>query len=145
MNHPKREEWVPYLFDEVTSQTRRCLADHLQNCPDCAAEVAGWRQSLDKLDRWKLPRPRARSAQTLRPLLKWSAAAALALSVGIGVGRWSAPAMDLNALQTKIETSVKSSLAAELQREFNAAFRRDRGTTSYVTNEFQAQLDGALA
>ena len=40
MNHPKREEWVPYLFGEATPQTRDKLTEHLQNCPDCAAEIA---------------------------------------------------------------------------------------------------------
>ena len=120
MNHPKREEWVPYLFGEATPQTRDKLTEHLQNCPDCAAEIAGWRQSLDKLDRWKLPRMRARPAQGAPPLLKWGLAAALLVGAGVGLGRWSAPAVNLNELQTRIETSVKSSLGVELQRQLKA-------------------------
>jgi hypothetical protein len=123
MNHPKREEWAPYLFGEATPEARHKLADHLQNCPDCAAEIAGWRQSLNKLDRWKLPRMRARSAQGPPPLLKWGVAAALVLAAGVGLGRWSVPAVDLNALQTRIETSVTSSLAGELQRQLNTDLR----------------------
>ncbi len=146
MNHPKREEWTPYLFGEATPQARRHLAEHLQNCPDCAAEIDGWRQSLDKLNRWKLPRMRARSTQRPRAVLKWSIAAALTLAAGAALGRWSAPAVDLNSLQTRIETSVKSSLAAELQRQFNADLERTLGSAGgQITNEFRTQLDTALA
>jgi len=146
MNHPKREEWVPYLFGEATPQTRDKLTEHLQNCPDCAAEIAGWRQSLDKLDRWKLPRMRARSAQGPPPLLKWGVAAALLLGAGVGLGRWSAPAVDSNALRTRIEASVKSSLARELQRQFNANLQNALRTAGgQITNEFRTQLNSALA
>ncbi|PYJ84083.1 MAG: hypothetical protein DME22_14045 [Verrucomicrobia bacterium] len=91
MNHPKREEWAPYLFDEATAEERRKLAAHLQNCPECAAEIAGWQRSLKTLDRWKLPAARARSSQWAGPVLKWGIAAALVLGAGFGLGRLSAP------------------------------------------------------
>ncbi len=146
MNHPKREEWAPYLFGEATPEARHRLEDHLQDCPECAAEIAGWRQSLDKLDRWKLPRIRARSTQSPSPLLKWGVAAALVLGGGVGLGRWSAPAVDLNTLQTRIEASVKSSLAMEGQRQLAADLQSALSTTGgQLTNDFRTQLDSALA
>ena len=120
MNHPKREEWSPYLFGEATPEARHKLAQHLQNCPDCAAEIAGWRQSINKLDRWKLPRMRARSAQWAPSFMKWGVAAALLLGAGVGLGRWSASVVNVNTLQTRIEASVKSSLATELRRQLTA-------------------------
>ena len=141
MNHPKREEWTPYLFGEATPPARHKLAKHLQDCPDCAAEIAGWRRSLNQLDLWKLPRRPARSAHGATALLKWGVAAALALGAGVGLGRWSAPAVDSNALQTRIEASVKSSLALELQRQFNADLQ---SAGSQITNEFRTQLNSAL-
>jgi hypothetical protein len=141
MNHPKREEWAPYLFGEAEPEARHKLAEHLQNCPDCAAEIAGWRQSLNKLDRWKLPRMRARSAQGPPPLLKWGVAAALVLGAGVGLGRWSVPAVDLNSLQTRIETSVRSSLALKLQRQLNADLQRAlAGVMDASTGETQRRL-----
>ncbi len=77
--------------------------------------------------------------------MKWGVAAALALGAGVGLGRWSAPAVDSNALQTRIEASVKS-LALELQRQFNADLQRALGTTGgQITNEFRTQLNSALA
>jgi hypothetical protein len=146
MNHPKPEEWAPYLFGEATPEARHKLAEHLQLCPDCAAEISGWRQSLKKLDRWKLPRMRARSAQGPPPLLKWSVAAALVLVAGVGLGRWSAPVIDLNTFQARIEASVKSSLAAELQRQLYADLQSALAATGgQLTNEFKAQLNRALA
>ena len=145
MNHPKPEEWAPYLFGDATPEARRKLAEHLQTCPDCAAEIAGWRQSLNKLDRWKLPRLRVRSVQR-PPLLKWGVAAALLLGAGVGLGRWSAPAVDVNRMQARIETTVKSSLAVERQRQLNAdlenAFAAAGGK---ITKEIRSQLDNALA
>src|SRR5438093_1462722 len=74
MNHPKREEWTPYLFGEATPEARHKLAKHLQDCPDCAAEIAGWRRSLNQLDLWKLPRRPARSAHGATARLKWGIA-----------------------------------------------------------------------
>ena len=146
MNHPKPEEWAPYLFGEAMSEARHKLSEHLQHCPDCAAEIAGWRQSLNKLDRWKLPRMRARSAKGPAPIFKWGIAAALVLGAGIGLGRWSAPAVDLNMLQSRIEASVKSSLAVELQRQLNADLQSALAATGgKITNEFRTQLNGALA
>jgi anti-sigma factor RsiW len=146
MNHPKREEWAPYLFGEATPEARHKLAEHLQDCPDCAAEIAGWRQSLNKLDRWKLPRMRARSAKGPKPLLKWGVAAALVLGAGVGLGRWSAPKVDLNTLQSRIEASVKSLLAVEPQRQLNADLQSALAAAGgQITNEFRTQLNSALA
>jgi len=144
MKHPKPEEWPPYLFGEATPEARHKLADHLQHCPDCAAEIAGWRQSLGKLDRWKLPRMRTRSWAA--PLRKWGAAAALLLGAGVGLGRWSAPVVDLNTFQTRIEASIKLSFAVELQRHLDADLRSAWGTTGgQLTKEFRTQLNSALA
>ena len=141
MNHPKPEEWAPYLFGEATPAARHKLAAHLQNCPDCAAEIAGWRQSINKLDHWKLPRMRARSAPRAPKLLKWGVAAALVLGAGVGLGRWSVPAVDLNALQTRIEKSVKSSLAGELQRQLNVDLQSAlAGVVDASAAETQRQL-----
>jgi len=141
MNHPKREEWTPYLFGEATPEARHKLAKHLQDCPDCAAEIAGWRRSLNQLDLWKLPRRPARSAHGATALLKWGVAAALALGAGVGLGRWSAPAVDSNALQTRIEASVKSSLALERQGQFNADLQSAlAGAVDASAAETQRQL-----
>lgn len=130
MNHPKQEEWTPYLFGEATPEARAELVQHLQNCPECSAEIAGWQRSLRTLDHWKPSRPRPRTAW-LEPLVKWGIAAAFVLSAGFGLGRWSAPTVDANAMRAEFEASLRSSLAAarsqitdELQTQFTVALDR---------------------
>ncbi len=138
MNHPPRQEWISYLFEETTPVTRRQLDEHLQSCPKCAAEIAGWRRSLKKLDRWQVPSTRPRSIPSAVPLLKWGIAAALLLGAGFGLGRSFAPAADLKIMRTEIEGSVKSALASDLQAALAA-------TRNQITNGFAARLNDAMA
>jgi anti-sigma factor RsiW len=113
MKCPNRDEWVPYVFGEATTEARQRLGAHLQSCPQCEAEVAGWQRSLQKLDRWKLPEPEARM-ETARPVLRWALAALVVLSAGFGLGRVFAPA-DSQSFRARVEASVKASLVGELQ------------------------------
>ena len=55
MNHPKHEEWAPYLFGEANSKVSRELKAHLHDCPECRKEIESWKSSLRRLDAWKLP------------------------------------------------------------------------------------------
>ena len=126
MNHPKHEEWVPYLAGEASPEMRQQLSGHLKSCPECAAEIAGWQRSIGRLDRWKLPRRRRSRPEWLEPALKWGIAAALVLGMGFGIGRWSVPA---------------SPDAAALREELQTALAVNR---AQITNEFQAQLTSAL-
>ena len=48
MNHPKPEEWVPYVFGEATGTAKRELRAHLRNCQQCRAEVDTWKRSLGR-------------------------------------------------------------------------------------------------
>ncbi|HKS37180.1 MAG TPA: zf-HC2 domain-containing protein [Verrucomicrobiae bacterium] len=124
MNHPKHEEWVPYLDGEASPETQKRLSVHLQSCPECAAEVAGWQRSIGRLDRWKLPPLRRSRPEWLEPALKWGIAAALVLGMGFGIGRWSATAHD----------------TAGLREELQAALAANR---AQISNELQAQLTNA--
>ena len=144
MNHPKHEEWVPYLAGEASPETRQRLSGHLQSCPECAAEIAGWQRSIRRLDRWKLPR--LRSSRREWPVFKWGIAAAVVLGMGFGIGRWSAPvAPEVAALRTDLESSLKNMLAAEMRRQLNGDLQTALAVNrAQITNEFQAQLTGAL-
>src|SRR5436309_1782787 len=35
MNHPSREEWMSYLYDELNADQSANLQAHLHTCPDC--------------------------------------------------------------------------------------------------------------
>src|SRR5208283_5190745 len=88
MNHPKPEEWVPYVCGGVKPDVRRQLKAHLTECPECRDRVESWNRSLNRLDAWKLPAPN-RVFELFAPVLKWAAAAALVLGAGFALGRFS--------------------------------------------------------
>jgi hypothetical protein len=110
MNHPKPEEWVPYVFGEVTGAARRELRAHLRDCQQCREEVETWKRSLGRLDSWRLSRLRF-SSELIFPVLKFAAAAAIMLAVGISIGRATAPKVDPN--------QVLRAVAPEVQRQVN--------------------------
>jgi Putative zinc-finger len=130
MNHPKPEEWAPYVFGETNAEVRRRLHQHLKSCPECQVLVQDWKRSLGRLDAWKLPR-RARFGQVLSPLLKWAAATAVVLVLGVGfaLGRLAGPKADPQAVRAVIEPQIR----LELQRELAALLRRELAQTTTTT------------
>ena len=139
MNHPKLEDWAPYVFGESTREARSQLAEHLQACPECAAQIAGWQRTLQKLDRWKLRAPRARGSRRPGSFVKWAIAAALVLGAGFCLGRLSATlTADSKVMRTEMEASIRFSLASDLQAALSAA--RDQ-----MAGEWQARMNNALA
>ena len=119
MNHPERQEWVPFLFGEAAPDARRKLAAHLQSCPQCAAEIEGWRRSLGKLDRWQLPPALSRRPELLAPAFRWAVAASLALLAGVAMGRLTAGA-GLSREQLRAEVATAVSAAVEQARNQTA-------------------------
>jgi hypothetical protein len=102
MTHPKREDWMSYLYDELPASERSTLRIHLDSCTECRAQMSVWQGASAGMNAWKMPgharRPQARS------LVRWATAAAImALAL---VGGWR-----LNALSHEVKT-----LRAELQR-----------------------------
>jgi hypothetical protein len=142
MNHPKNEEWVPYLFGDVGPKEERMLAEHLQQCDACREEVGAWQRSLHRLDAWRLPsRPGSKRQATLVPLLKWAAAAVLVLGIGFGIGRWSSPAVNVEQVRQAIEPQLREQLGQEfalmLRRQMDQAEEQRRA--DYVA--LKADLD----
>ena len=127
MNHPKHEEWVPYLFGEAKSAERRRLKQHLRDCPECREEVAVWRRSLGQLDAWKLP-PAERPRPTFEPVLKWAFAVAVVIVLGAGfaIGRL-APA---TASVEKVRAALEPGLREQLHQEFAQMLRSELAKTA---------------
>ncbi len=130
MNHPKHEEWVPYLFGEAKPEVRRQLKAHLRDCADCRNEIDSWQRSLGRLNAWKLP-PAPKAVPTFAPILNWAAAAALVLLVGFGAGRLTAARADV--------AKVRAALAPELRRELSQEFAR------FVHDELERSASATLA
>jgi hypothetical protein len=143
MKHPDREEWVPFVFGEVDPDTRKRLACHLEGCPDCAREIAGWRQSLRKLDRWPLPKLQAETKIVpFPPIVRWALAASLVLGLGLFVGRSTSPApVNAAELRSQVEASVRVSLRADVQD----ALRQAEAQTAKALSVTEARLANASA
>ena len=118
MNHPKREDWVPYLYGEAKPDLRRQLSGHLEGCAECREELQNWKRSLHQLDAWKLPRRNSR-LDAFTPFLKWAAAALLVLGLGFGFGRLTARQADLEKVRAQVEPEIRREFAATLRREID--------------------------
>lgn len=113
MNHPKPEEWVPYLYGGLAAGTRRQFKAHLKACPECRGEIERWRRSAGRLKAWKLPR-----AQTpfpvFAPALKWAVAALVVLAVGFAAGRFTGTEAVAARVRAQMEPQVRSALQEQM-------------------------------
>jgi hypothetical protein len=114
MNHPKPEEWVPYVYGETTRTTHRQLTEHLQSCPQCREEVGSWQRSLKSLESWKVSRLRPGRPGLVLPVLKWAMAAAVVLFAGILIGRTTSPKVDMEKLRAAVVPQIQQELSAQM-------------------------------
>lgn len=148
MNHPKPEEWVPYLYGEATIVARKELSGHLRNCAQCREEVERWRRNIKRLDTWKLPRVRRRHPELLAPFLKWAAAAAIMLAAGIWVGRATAPKIDMDkvrvALLPELRRDLRRETAPLVQQEVARAASLTLASSQRYSERLSQQVYGVL-
>ena len=129
MNHPTREEWMSYLYDELSSEEQSSLAAHLAVCPDCKTRVNDWRAARRNLDGWQLPARQAR-LPLQGPLMRWAAAAALMIAIGFGVGRFATPA---TANAGRIRAAIEPEIRQQLRQEFTQLLRDELDKTASAT------------
>jgi hypothetical protein len=142
MKHPDREEWIPFLFGEATVEDRKRLSRHLEDCSECAREIAGWRRSVRKLDRWRLPKGTAVVLSWWRPTLKWAWAAAVILGIGVLIGRHSVlSSTEVSTLRAEVQASVRSALQAEM----NQTLREVQDQASNAIADAEVRLTKASA
>lgn len=148
MNHPKPEEWVPYVYGEANSAARKELAAHLRTCVQCREEVQTWKRSLHRLDTWKVRRARRRRSELLAPVLQWAAAAVIMLTAGIGIGRATAPKIDTNKLRATLATQIRQDLeedtAALVRHEVARAATLTLASSQRYTDRVGQQVYGAV-
>ena len=128
MNHPKHEDWIPYLYGEADTDLRRRLKAHFASCAECRGQFEAWQISLRRLDAWKLPRVKS-PVTLLRANFKWAAAAALVLGFGFIAGHWSEPKPDLQAIRAALEPQLRSELKTELAQVVRTEVSRAAATT----------------
>jgi hypothetical protein len=133
MNHPKPEEWVPYVYGEANGTARRELSAHLQDCRQCRDQIDAWKSSLNLLNAWKVGRRLPARPRLGAPLVKWAAAAAIVLLAGVLIGRATAPKIDPENLRQTITTDIRRDLTQQLDQLVrqevvrNAALTLDSG------------------
>ena len=134
MNHPTPEEWMSYLYDEVSSEEHGRRTAHLAVCPECKAKVVEWRAARRDLDAWPLPTKRARVVRA-RPLIKWAAAAAIVLAAGFGFGRLASATADAEKVRTKIEPEIRQRLRGEFAQLLRDELEKAASTTVAASEE----------
>lgn len=139
MNHPKREAWVPFVYRETDTETRRELSAHLRECPQCRAEIDTWRQSLRRLDQWQLPR-RGLRLEWFAPALKWATATAILLALGFGLGRFAAGATDVEKVRARLEPQLRESLRKEMVQIARDEVGRSTSATLAAAGEHAEKL-----
>jgi len=151
MNHPSREVWMSYLYDESNAAERALLKAHLNVCADCRARTDEWQAARKHLDAWhvhaRVIGRLAKRAPLLpgRPLLNWAAAAVVVLSVGFAFGRMTAPATDIAKVRTTLEPEFRQLLREEVQKAAAATRATSREETQGLLADYTDALEQTLA
>jgi hypothetical protein len=149
MNHPTQNEWLQYLDGEASPEEVNRLLKHLEQCPMCAVEVAGWKRSVQKLRRMPFPAAgqvrvdRRREAPWVLPLVKWGLAAAIVLLAGFAFGRLSA--LRAGSLERRVAAQVQESLRREIRADLLAALDPEREINDGFQKELRQNVESALA
>src|SRR5206468_4849144 len=142
---PTPEEWMTFLYDESSTETRANFEAHLHVCPDCKTRVVAWRGAMSELNAFQLPPNRQRRATPVFTslFLKWAVAAMFVLGAGFGLGRLSkSTRIDLQQLQAELLPSLRQ----HLQQEFRVDLQTALGSSeNQATNEFQRALRTTFA
>ncbi|MDB6124256.1 MAG: putative transrane anti-sigma factor [Pedosphaera sp.] len=119
MKHPSQEEWMGYVYGEISSTDKANLSAHLKQCAECAGRVTQWQGTMSSLNEWKVSGPI--SARVIRPAVKWAIAAALVFGVGLGFGT-----AYLSASSGRTTAALRQEIRQELQAEFKTQLSEQR-------------------
>jgi len=139
MNHPSREEWMSYLYDELNADQSANLKAHLHTCLDCKSKVNEWQAARSGLDEWRAPKRRWRVLLAQR-MVKWAVAAAIVLSIGVGVGRLTSAPPDVQQVRAAIEPELRQELRREFAQLFRDQLDKSASTTLAASTEQTRQL-----
>src|SRR5436305_40307 len=93
ITHPTYEELLSHLEKDDGGSERAAdqVRQHLESCPECAAELAGWQRTIQKLRSCDLPQVDQVPAAHNWSLLQWAVAAVFILFIGVALGRLMQP------------------------------------------------------
>lgn len=128
MNHPNREQWISYLYNELPPDEHAVLQGHVNECAECRTQLDSWRGAKTKLDGWPLPSLQRRPF-VLRNAVKWGIAAMLMIGFGFGLARLTASTFD--------PAHIEKSLRAEFQQQLAAARLADKEELAAVLAQME--------
>lgn len=138
--HPAPESWMDYLYNEMSARSRRQHDDHLAQCPECRAQVEGWKSTLSLLDtdQGTLIRPISlRHPKQLSAPLGWAAAIAIASALGFAIGH--ADRIGRGDVQSMIAASQE-----EWRREAEGRRKQDVARSAEEISQRVGQENGLL-
>jgi len=136
MNHPTKEQWMSYCYDETNAQERAELAAHLQVCPECSGTVNAWLRTRSDLDEWKLRRKPSRRAPQA---LKW-AAVGVAMCLSFAMGAFTVATQTVRGLRATLELSVGNQLRAEFSKLLQDEMKKARNSITEASEERTKEL-----
>jgi hypothetical protein len=142
MTHPTREEWMSFLYEEVSPGTKSLLQGHLDTCTECRHQVDAWQHTTRTLDSWALPSRRPRRPSV--PLLRLAAAAALLGLAIVGATRAWSLSDDVAELRAELKREVSVRDAAIVRLSESAA-KSTADIQSVVTELTKALEEKRLA
>jgi hypothetical protein len=130
MNHPSREEWMSFLYDELDNSQREACVAHLAICPQCKRQVDQWQATRSDLSAYVVP-PRVAAVRAPRFAWRWAAAAAvLLLASGFAVGRIASPTVDTATLKAELRNEIATQFQADTRRAANDTLANIREETA---------------
>ena len=57
MEHPTYEQLLAHLEGTSPAESAKKVKEHLQSCPECSAEIAGWQRTIKQLEKCEWPKP----------------------------------------------------------------------------------------
>jgi hypothetical protein len=125
MKHPTQEEWMSYLYDELSAKPRTSLESHLAACVECRAQLQVWQGAAREMNQWRMPARRRLARPTT--FLRWAAAAAVIGLVALGGVRFVALNNEVKQLRAEVgHVSQRDSDGAALA-EASAAAAKSAG------------------
>jgi hypothetical protein len=147
MKHPTREQLVAFFYEDCDRAEKSELAQHLDTCAECRAQLQTWRATASALNQYELA-PATRRLK-LRSWLPLSAAAAILLAAGAMFGAsWQTRADSgqtklIGELRNRVEKSelenIKTKkLLVDLTQSIAENRARDQAALIAVAQELQA-------
>jgi anti-sigma factor RsiW len=136
MQHPSYEELLLHLEGGTSRALARRVEAHLNDCPECAAEVAGWQRTMEKLQKYDWPKAEVAPGWRWNTRVVTLAAAALIMA---GFCFW------LGHLMAPDTARLKASIAAELRAELRPELQADLVAQLQQVQQRQEENQQSLA